>query len=171
MAEEYKVGEKVVYPAHGVGVIESIDEWELEGKSLKLLTIRILETDAVIRVPVDKAERIGVRRIMGEEVLERVFEILKERPEREENGKKVSWTVKHRNYLEKVKSGDINTVAEVYRDLMLLRKEKELSFGERKILESAQQFLASEISEAKSISIQEAERLLESFFKEEDNED
>ncbi len=157
----YRVGEKVVYPAHGVGVIESIDEWELEGKRWRLLTIRILETDAVIRVPVEKAERIGVRRIMGEDVLEKVFQVLRERPEKETEAKKVSWTVKHRNYLEKVKSGDVRVVAEVYRDLMLLRKEKELSFGERKILESAQQFLASEISEAKEISLEEAERLLE----------
>ncbi len=169
MAEKaiYKVGEKVVYPAHGVGVIESIDEWELEGKSWRLLTIRILETDAVIRVPVEKAERMGVRRVIGEDVLEKVFNVLKERPAKEEESKKVSWTVKHRNYLEKVKSGDVHVVAQVYRDLMLLRREKELSFGERKILESAQQFLASEISEAKGISVSDAERLLESFFEEE----
>ncbi|BAT71003.1 CarD family transcriptional regulator [Thermosulfidibacter takaii ABI70S6] len=165
-ASAYKVGEKVVYPAHGVGVIESIDEWEIEGKKWKLITIRILETDAIIRVPQEKAERIGVRRVMSENVLEKVFKVLKERPEKEEETKKVSWTVKHRNYLEKVKSGDIEEVAEVYRDLMLLRKEKELSFGERKILESAQQFLASEISEAKGIPIEEAERLLEGFFTE-----
>ncbi len=166
MSEAYKVGEKVVYPAHGVGVIESLDEMEIEGQRLRLLTIRIMETDAVIRVPVDKAERIGVRRIMGENVLEKVMKVLKERPEREASDKKVSWTVKHRNYLEKVKSGNVETVAEVYRDLMLLKREKELSFGERRILESAQQFLASEISEAKGISFEEAEDLLKSLFEE-----
>ena len=167
MSEAYKVGEKVVYPAHGVGVIESLDEMEIEGQRLKLLTIRIMETDAVIRVPVDKAERIGVRRIMGEDVLEKVMKVHKERPEKETADKKVSWTVKHRNYLEKVKSGNVETVAEVYRDLMLLKREKELSFGERRILESAQQFLASEISEAKGISFEEAEGLLKSLFEEE----
>ncbi len=168
MSDAYRVGEKVVYPAHGVGVVESIDEMELEGRVWRLISIRILETDAVIRVPVEKAERIGVRRIMGDDVLERVLKVLEERPEREDEGKRVSWTVKHRNYLEKVKSGDVEVVAEVYRDLMLLRKEKELSFGERKILESAQQFLSSEISEAKGISVSEAEKLLESYFEEND---
>ncbi len=168
MSDAYRVGEKVVYPAHGVGVVESIDEMELEGRVWRLISIRILETDAVIRVPVEKAERIGVRRIMGDDVLERVLKVLEERPEREDEGKRVSWTVKHRNYLEKVKSGDVEVVAEVYRDLMLLRREKELSFGERKILESAQQFLSSEISEAKGISVSEAEKLLESYFEEND---
>ncbi len=168
MSDAYRVGEKVVYPAHGVGVVESIDEMELEGRVWRLISIRILETDAVIRVPVEKAERIGVRRIMGDDVLERVLKVLEERPEREYEGKRVSWTVKHRNYLEKVKSGDVEVVAEVYRDLMLLRREKELSFGERKILESAQQFLSSEISEAKGISVSEAEKLLESYFEEND---
>ncbi len=168
MSDAYRVGEKVVYPAHGVGVVESIDEMELEGRVWRLISIRILETDAVIRVHVEKAERIGVRRIMGDDVLERVLKVLEERPEREDEGKRVSWTVKHRNYLEKVKSGDVEVVAEVYRDLMLLRREKELSFGERKILESAQQFLSSEISEAKGISVYEAEKLLESYFEEND---
>ncbi len=83
----------------------------------------------------------------------------------------MSWTVKHRNYLDKVKSGDVKVVAEVYRDLMLLKRQKELSFGERRILESAHQFLASEISEAKGISMKEAERILESFFEDEERSD
>ncbi len=173
MGEEsrYKVGEKVVYPAQGVGIIESIDHWEMDGKELELITIRILETDAIIRVPVEKADRIGVRRVMSEDLLESVFGVLRERPEKEKEGKKVSWTVKHRNYLDKVKSGDVKVVAEVYRDLMLLKRQKELSFGERRILESAHQFLASEISEAKGISMKEAERILESFFEDEERSD
>jgi len=162
----FKIGEKVVYPAHGVGVIESIDEIAIEGKSIKFLNIRIVETDALIRVPVQKADKIGLRKVMDEDKLDRVIKVLKERPHKEQKQDKerISWTVKHRGYLEKVKSGDIEIVAEVFRDLMLLKKEKELSFGERRILESAQQFLASEISEAKGISLKEAEEFLEKLF-------
>ncbi len=162
----FKVGEKVVYPAHGVGIVESIDEIVIEGKSLKVMSIRIIETDALIRIPVGKEEKIGLRKVMDEDKLDKVIKVLKERPEKEEKNEKerISWTVKHRNYLEKVKSGNIEIVAEVYRDLMLLKREKELSFGERRILESAQQFLASEISEAKGISLKEAEKFLEEMF-------
>ena len=161
----YKVGEKVVYPAHGVGVVESVDNVEFAGKTFKMLIIRILENDMIIKVPVDKAEKIGVRKIIDEDKLEKVVRILKSRPQKAEKGEKVSWTVKHREYLEKIKSKDIEVVAEVYRDLMLLKREKELSFGEKRILESAQQFLASEISETKGISFKEAEEFLISMFK------
>ena len=164
----FKVGDKIVYPPLGIGVIEGVEEISIEGKSTSFFSIRILEKDAVIRVPLEKVEKVGLRKIIADSSVKDIVDILTSppTPQREE---KVSWTVRHREYTDKIKSGSIEEVAEVYRDLMQLRKDKDLSFGERKILDLAQQFLIGEISEAKNIEPEEAEEFLKSLFPEEEH--
>ncbi len=162
--EGFKVGDKIVYPAQGVGIIEGVEELTVEGERLSFFSIRILEKDVMIRVPVDKAERVGLRKIITDSSVRDIVEILTSEPT-SRGEEKVSWTVRHREYADKIKSGSIEEVAEVYRDLMQLRRDKELSFGERKILESAKQFLIGEISEAKHIAPEEAEGLLYGLFQ------
>jgi len=166
----FKIGDKIVYPAHGVGIIEGIEEITVEGQNLVFFSIRILEKEVLIKVPIDKVEKVGLRKIITDSSVKDIMEILS-RPPTAQEGEKVSWTVRHREYAEKIKSGSIEEVAEVYRDLMQLRRGKELSFGERRILENAQQFLIVEISEAKQISPEEAEELLKSLFQEEGEEE
>ena len=166
----FKTGDKVVYPAQGVGIVEKIEEMSIMGMSSRFLTIRILENNAVIRVPVEKAEKVGMRRVIDNSSVDAILDILHQKAPEPDTKEKVSWTVRHREYGEKLKSGDINEVAEVFRDLMQLRFVKDLSFGERRLLESAQQFLAGEISEAKGISIEEANETLRSIFEKEDEE-
>lgn len=163
----FKVGDKIVYPAHGVGVIEEIEKLSVGGKILTFFSIRMVEKDAVIRVPIDKVGRVGLRKVIDDASVKEIMEILS-RPATPSEGGKVSWTVRHREYAEKIKSGSIEEVAEVFRDLMQLRRDKELSYGERRILESAQQFLVDEISEAKKISQERAVELLKAIFEEED---
>ncbi len=165
----FKVGDKIVYPAHGVGIIEGIEEISIEGQKLEFFSIRILEKEVTIKVPIDKVDKVGLRKIITDSSVQDIMDILSQPPKAQE-GEKVSWTVRHREYAEKIKSGSIEEVAEVYRDLMQLRKGKELSFGERRILENAQQFLIGEISEAKQISPEEAEELLKGLFQEEGEE-
>ncbi len=162
----FKIGDKIVYPAHGVGIIEGIEDISVEGESLSFFSIRILEKEVVIRVPVKKVEKVGLRKIITDSSVKDIVDILTS-PPTPQGEEKVSWTVRHREYADKIKSGSIEEVAEVYRDLMQLRKDKELSFGERKILESAQQFLIGEISEAKHIAPEEAEELLKGLFQRE----
>ncbi len=167
--ETFKIGDKIVYPAHGVGVIEGIEDITVEGSSLSFFSIRILEKEAVIKVPVGKVKRVGIRKVIRDSSVKDIVSILLS-PVTNQEGEKVSWTVRHREYAEKIKSGSIEEVAEVYRDLMQLRKGKELSFGERRILENAQQFLIGEISEAKRITPQEAEDLLKDLFEDDKGE-
>ncbi len=164
----FKTGDKVVYPAQGVGIVEKVEEMSVMGISAKFLTIRILENNAVIRVPVNKAEKVGMRRVIDDSSVDAILEILHQKAPAPDTKEKVSWTVRHREYGEKLKSGDIKEVAEVYRDLMQLRFVKDLSFGERRLLENAQQFLAGEISEAKGISIEEANETLRAIFEKEE---
>lgn len=162
----FKIGDKIVYPPHGVGIIEGVEEISVEGENLSFFSIRILEKDVVIRVPMKNVEKVGLRKIITGSSVQDIVDILTSppTPQREE---KVSWTVRHREYADKIKTGSIEEVAEVYRDLMQLRKDKDLSFGERKLLESAQQFLVGEISEAKHIKPEEAEELLKGLFQRE----
>lgn len=167
---DFKVGEKIVYPPHGVGVVENVVELEVEGIKSKFLIIRMLENEMIVKIPVDRAKKIGVRKVLGEKDLEEVLNILTSIPQiKEEHKEKVSWTIKHRKFLDKVKTGDVKVVAEVYRDLMLLSRVKDLSYGERNILEMAENMLTFEIAEAKGIPHEEARQLLRSYFVKEES--
>ncbi|MCC6954948.1 MAG: CarD family transcriptional regulator [Deltaproteobacteria bacterium] len=145
----YKIGEKVVYPAHGVGVIDSIETRHLGVGDQKFYKLTILESGMKIMVPVSQADVVGLRRVVDTKTIEKVYEILRERNVVINTQ---TWNRRYREYTQKIKTGSVFEIAKVIRDLSVLRGDKELSFGERKMLDTAQGLLVKEISIAKARS-------------------
>ncbi len=143
----FEIGDKAVYPGHGVGVIEKIETREISGNNKSFYVLRILDNGMTIMVPTDNADIVGLREIIPEFQVPRVFQILKEKDVSLDNQ---TWNRRYREYMEKINTGSIFEIAEVLRDLSMLKSEKELSFGERKILDTAKNLLVTEIAIAKS---------------------
>lgn len=139
----FQIGALAVYPAHGVGIIESIQEREVAGFLQRFYIMRLLDTDMIIMIPTQNARNIGLRTVIDGQAVDEVFEILKQRPTRLNHQ---TWNRRYRDYMEKIKTGSLFRVAEVLRDLTLLKLEKELSFGERKMLDTAKNLLVKELS-------------------------
>lgn len=156
----FNVGDKVVYPMHGAGVIESIEEKEVLGELRKYYVMRLPLGDMRVMVPMASVQQVGLRQVIDEKGVEKVFSILRE--------KKVTmnsnWNKRYRTNLEKIKSGNVFEVAEVVRNLILRDQEKGLSTGERRMLENARQILVSEIVLAQEIEEDKVESLLEGVF-------
>lgn len=144
----FKVGEKVVYPAHGVGEIEAVRIQVVSGTERKFYMLRILDTDMKIMVPVDNAMAVGLRKIIDKTTVTRVYRILREK--KKPHMDQQTWNRRYREYTEKIKTGSVIEIAAVLRDLFLLRNDKELSFGERKVLDTARNLLVKELSIARS---------------------
>lgn len=142
----FNVGEKTVYPGHGVAEVVGLEKQEISGHSLEFYVLTVLENNMTVRVPKHKAQAVGLRRLVGEQEVGQVYEVLKHR------GAKIStatWNRRYREYMEKIKTGSLVEIATVLRDLCLLRTDKELSFGERKMLDTARSLLVQELALAK----------------------
>ena len=150
----FKTGDLAVYPAHGVGRIESVETKSIGGKKQDFYIMRILENDMKIMIPINNAEAVGLRQLIGSDDVPRVYEILKTR---EVSVNCCTWNRRYREYMEKIKTGSIYELAEVLRDLTVLKGDKELSFGERKMLDTARTLLLKELSIVRSISEEEVE--------------
>lgn len=146
---DFKVTDKVVYPAHGVGVINAIQKRKVSGAEQKFYMITISESGMKIMVPVSQATTVGLRRVVNEEVVEEVYDILRDRNVTLDTQ---TWNRRYREYSQKIKTGSVLEIARVIRDLSVLKSDKELSFGERRMLDTAQGLLVKEISIAKSSS-------------------
>ncbi len=157
----FRVGDLAVYPAHGVGRIESIEAKELYGQNQHFYIMRILENNMVIMIPTQNAEHVGLREIVREEEVPKIFKILKAKNIEFDNQ---TWNRRYREYMEKIKTGSVYEVAEVLRDLFLLRVDKELSFGERKMLDTAKNLLVKEISIAKKVNEEKVEKDIQRIF-------
>jgi CarD family transcriptional regulator len=157
----FKVGDLAVYPAHGVGVIERVESREISGSSQDFYVMRILENDMIIMIPIKNVNNVGLREIIGRKEVPKLYNILKRRDVMIENQ---TWNRRYREYMEKIKTGSVYEVAEVYRDLLMLKSEKDLSFGERKMLDTARTLLVKEISLAKKVAEAQIERDLEKIF-------
>ena len=142
----FKVGDLAVYPAQGVGRIEAIETREISGQKQDYYIMKILENNMTIMIPVNNVESVGVRDIIDNEEVAKVYAIMKKRDIPPDNQ---TWNRRYREYMEKIKTGSVYEVAEVLRDLYLLKVDKELSFGERKMLDTAQSLLLTELSIAK----------------------
>ena len=127
----FQVGDLAVYPAHGVGVIEKIESQEISGCKQDFYVMRILDNDMIIMIPTTNVDHVGLRDIIPKTELPKLFSILKKRDVTLDSQ---TWNRRYREYMEKIKTGSVFEVAEVYRDLLILRYDKELSFGERKML-------------------------------------
>jgi CarD family transcriptional regulator len=152
----FKVGDMAVYPAHGVGVIERIENRKISGCQEDFYVMRILETNMIIMIPSSNATNVGLREIIDQNDVSKIFAILKRR-DVSVNGNQ-TWNRRYRDYMDKIKSGSVFEVAEVYRDLTAIKQDKELSFGERKMLDTARSLLIKEISLAKNMKEEDVER-------------
>jgi CarD family transcriptional regulator len=139
----FQVGQLAVYPAHGVGVIESVQERAVSGNHEQFYIMRLLDSDMIIMIPIGNARNIGLRDIIDLQAVTEIYEILQHRPTRLNNQ---TWNRRYRDYMDKIKTGSPFRVAEVLRDLTLLKTEKDLSFGERKMLDTAKNLLVKELS-------------------------
>jgi CarD family transcriptional regulator len=139
----FQIGQLAVYPAHGVGVIESVQERVVSGNVQQFYIMRLLDNDMIIMIPMGNARNIGLRDIIDETSVPEVYEILSLRPSRINTQ---TWNRRYRDYMDKIKTGSPFRVAEVLRDLTLLKTEKDLSFGERKMLDTAKNLLIKELS-------------------------
>jgi CarD family transcriptional regulator len=153
----FEVGETVVYPHHGAALIESIETRVIKGEEKTYLVLRVAQGDLELRVPADKVEDVGVRDVVGQEGLDKVFDILRA-PHTEEP---TNWSRRYKANLEKLASGDVNKVTEVVRDLWRRERERGLSAGEKRMLAKAKQILVSEVALAEKTNEDKAEKIIE----------
>ena len=161
MQPTFKIGDKAVYPAQGVTEIVGIESMEIASMQQNFYVLRVLDTDKKIRIPINKVTSVGLRSVIQGEEVDEVYEILRERPVKFDQQ---TWNRRYRRYLEKIKTGSVYDVAEVLRDLYLLKYDKNLSFGERKMLDTARSLLVKELSIARGADEAAVEAELESIF-------
>ena len=148
----FSVGDKIVYPMHGAGTIDSIEEKDILGEKQSYYILK-MPSDVKVMIPTAKAEEVGVRNIIDKQSAEKVFKILGQ----DETEMDKNWNKRYRNNMDKMKSGDIYEVADVVRNLSFKQKEKGLSTGEKKMLNNAKQILVSELALAEDSSVENIE--------------
>ncbi len=157
----FNVGDLAVYPAHGVGLIEGIEEKSISGIEHIFYVIRILDNDMKIMVPRKNAEQVGLRRVISDSEVEQVYAILEKK---DIEFTPQTWNRRYREYMDKIKTGSIFDLATVLRDLYILQMDKPLSFGEKKMLDTAKGLLIKELSIAKDKKEEEITEEIESIF-------
>ncbi len=157
----FKVGDLAVYPAHGVGLIEAIEEKEIGGNKLIFYVMKILENDMKIMIPMNNTEAVGLRSVISKKDVEKVYSILEEK---DIKFTPQTWNRRYREYMERIKTGSIFDLAAVLRDLYILQMDKPLSFGERKMLDTAKSLLVKELSIARKMDEEEIEKGIEAIF-------
>jgi CarD family transcriptional regulator, regulator of rRNA transcription len=153
----YKVGDKVVYPHHGAGTVVKKESREILGEKREYLTIKILHNDMTVNVPSDNAERVGLRKVIDEQMVTKVLKALTG------NGTNMpkNWNRRFKHNRDKMKTGDIFELAEVVRNLALRDHEKGLSTGEKQMFVKAKKILSSELMYAKDMDEDEAAEWLD----------
>lgn len=156
----FRVGDVVVYPQHGAGVIEEISETAMGGETREYFVLRMCQGNLKVMVPADSTAEVGLRRVIGREEVDKVFEVL---------GAKCTpmpsnWNHRYKKNREKLRSGDIFQVAEVVRNLTVRDMERGLSSGEKRMLNQAREILASELMYAVEVEVDEALRMIEEVF-------
>ncbi len=146
---DFKVGDKAVHPAHGVGEVTSIEKKSIAGSDKNFYILKIVESGMTVMVPVDGVKRLGLRVVISKREATKVMNELKKD---EVAVTSQPWNRRYREYTEMLKSGSPIEVAKVLRDLSRLRGEKELSFGERRLLEQARNLLVAELALAKAVT-------------------
>ncbi|MCF8091156.1 MAG: CarD family transcriptional regulator [Desulfotignum sp.] len=160
--KEFAKGDLAVYPAHGVGCIESIESKEINGDTMNFYMMKIVENGMVIMIPTSNVESVGLREVIPETEIPQVYKVMQKKAQ---NGDNQTWNRRYREYMDKIKTGSIYDVAEVFRDLFQLKLEKDLSFGERKLLDTAQNLLVQELSTAKDIDEISMMKEIENLFQ------
>ncbi len=152
----FNVGDYIVYPMHGAGTIDAIEEKNILGQKQAYYIIKMPD-DVKVMIPTAQAEKVGIRNVIDKEQAEKVFEVLSEDDKQTE----MNWNKRYRENMDKMKTGDIYEVADVVRNLSFKQKEKGLSTGEKKMLSNAKQILVSELVLAEKSSQEFVENLID----------
>ena len=152
-----KVGDVIVYPAHGVAAIEAIEEREISGAKLPFYILKILDSQMTVMVPVSNVKNVGIRPLVDEKGSKKVMSILQQKDVPVDSQ---TWNRRYREYMEKIKSGSLFEIAEVLRDLNILKRGKELSFGEKKMYDTAKHLIVTEISISKGVDKADIEKTI-----------
>jgi CarD family transcriptional regulator len=156
--QDFKRGELAVYPAHGVGMIQGVELREVMGVNKQFYILKILDTEATIMVPIESASSVGLRKIVKKSMVPKIYQVLKERKDTVQDTQ--TWNRRYRDYTDKIKSGCVMEVAKVMRDLYVLKLDKDLSFGERRMLDTAKNLLVKELSIARNVKEEKVEEEL-----------
>ncbi len=159
---EFEVGEKAVYPGHGVGVVTKIQNLAMEDFVSKVYVLKILDNGLTISVPLENASALGMRRVMSIEQAAKAFDVLQDW---DVPADKQTWNRRFRQYTAQLHTGDPIEVSKVLRDLSLLRKTKPLSFGERKMYDKAHTLLVQEIAVTRNVNEETIANKIEEIFK------
>jgi len=162
---EFRVGDLAVYPAHGVGRIEAIENKTVNGEKHEFYIIKVLENGMVIMIPTWNVESVGLRDVISEREVSKIYEFMKSKKVNSVDSQ--TWNRRYRDYMDKIKTGSLYDVAEVFRDLYLLKLTKDLSFGERKLFDTAQTLLVKELSTARNTTEAKIFSEIESLFVQE----
>jgi CarD family transcriptional regulator len=155
---DFKIGDKAVYPAHGVAEVVGIENKEINAQLCAFYVLKVLENEMQILVPKAKAEQVGLRPVASPDEVDEVFDILREQDVVID---KQTWNRRYRGFMDKIKTGSLFEVAEVYRDLFRLKSTKVLSFGERRMLDTARNLIVRELAVSRKWSEEKAEQELE----------
>lgn len=150
-----------VYPAHGVGIIKDVETKTVAGVDQSFYVLEILDNSMRIMIPTQSSQNVGLRAIVGKDEVGSILEILSDRTV--ELGAQ-TWNRRYRDYMEKIKTGSVHEVAVVLRDLFLLSVDKDLSYGERKMLDTAKNLLVKELSLAQNAKEDEVSKTIEAIF-------
>lgn len=164
-AKKFRVGDLAVYPAHGVGRIDAIECKVVNGEKHDFYIMKILENGMVIMIPTWNVHSVGLRDIIQEDEIPKIYDLM--RSQRDSAAESQTWNRRYRDYMEKIKTGSLFDVAEVFRDLYLLKLTKDLSFGERKLYDTAQTLLIKELSTSRQTTEDTILLEIESLFVQE----
>jgi CarD family transcriptional regulator len=146
--QHFEVGDKAVYPVHGVAEVVALEQRDVGGNKIPVYILKVLDTGLRIMVPTTNAGSVGLRDLITSKQAKEVYSILKSRDVPRDTQ---TWNRRYREYMEKIKTGSVFEIAEVLRDLCVLRSTKELSFGERKMLDTARGLIIKELALAKGV--------------------
>ena len=158
---EFVAGGKAVYPGYGVAEVKGVENRTISGSEQRFYVLRVLSKDMTLMVPMANADSVGLRNLIESDEVEKVYDVLRKR------GEKIStatWNRRYREYTEKIRTGSLYEIATVLRDLSLLRSDKELSYGERNMLENARELLVQELALVKGISEEAIGAEIEQIF-------
>ena len=161
-SKRFQVGDLAVYPAHGVGRIEAVESRVVNGEKHDFYIMKILENNMVIMIPTSNVQSVGLRDVISAQEIPKIMDVIKAK--RELTIDNQTWNRRYREYMDKIKTGSLYEVAEVFRDLSLLKMNKDLSFGERKLYDTAQTLLIKELSTAKNSDEKSVVTEIEALF-------
>jgi CarD family transcriptional regulator len=161
MDVSFNVGDKAVYPSHGVAEVVGLETREIGGNKQTFYILRILETGMKVMIPTRNVAAVGLREVISDKEVKEVYNILKSKEIAVEGQ---TWNRRYREYMDKIKTGSVFEIAEVLRDLSLLKNGKDLSFGERRMLDTARQLLVKELAIAKGTKEAKIEQELDKIF-------